>query len=228
MAGITQEKPKIVELKSENIPAGIRINEFGNTILQIRGDTKGPGIGLQLCHETRERMLPHLMTSGDAKIYINPTVDTLYFGPETSWAQVHQFPRITNAKDLSKLKYLRFDEYLFAPFILGIYEHPHAEELLNGIETIELTAYLLINFYDHLSRFRGFNTRGNGIRHCSKCEDLRHCMKKPYRFPTCREFAAKRKLSGAAAIDAYLQVVSRFEGKVSLFDWVWYYVHGQV
>jgi hypothetical protein len=218
------QAPRVVEVRSRKDPAGAKYDEEGRVMCRI-SSSNGPPKGLRICYETRKLVLPHLIIFGTARFYLNPSIDTLYFGPDVAWGQAHHFPLSTEGEHLRAIRHLAFEETLLAPFMLAICASPHTLNVLEGLETISITLSGGGHWSIHHEHWRTeINKSG---KHCDKCGSAQ-CMvgtDHAWKFPTYQEFAAARQLSGNGAEHAYCRVLSGWEGRWSLFAWLWDFIH---
>lgn len=225
MSEITIQPAKTIDLWMRSDPAGTKYDQEGNLMCQIGANA--PHVGLRVCYETRALLLSKVFISGTTRIYLNPSIDTVYFSPKVSWGQVHRFPQFAAEKDLMLLRHLAFEETLLAPFMLACASSSVGLATLEHLETIWITLAEGGRWsWDH-ERWR-INIEFNNP-HCSKCESMTTQKLagrwKAWRFPTLRKFASDRGLSGDVAEEAYFEVLSGWEGRYSLFAWLWDDIH---
>lgn len=208
-------------------PAGAKYDQEGSLMCQL-GST-APHIGLRVCYETRAFLFAKHIVSDTTKIYLNTAADTVYFGPDVSWGQAHRFPRVTAESELRMLRHLAFEETLLVPFMLACSISSCGLDTLSNLETIWTTLSENGRWSYHHSSWRADVQKDNA--HCDKCDAMNTRvfpgLQKAWKFPTTRAFVTARQLSDNVAEEAYLKVLSGWEGRYSLFGWLWDYIHGK-
>jgi hypothetical protein len=213
-----------------NSMAGADYDEGGSLKCQLICKSQ-PQKGLQVCYETRAIMLGKLLISEDVKLRLDPAVDTLYFGPNVAWGQVHRFSSFMKTEQLRSLRYLVIEEDKLAAFMLGCSNRSPDLSVLRSLNSLSIT---LLEDGPWARWHQGGSQNVGQNFHCDACKAMRYYLRGfsesvgrwCWRFPTLKELERTLRLSASAAENRYWKVLSDFDGRITLFAWLWDYTHG--
>ena len=189
-------RPRLVELKRA---PHLSHPEFPISTTLIACVTLPPA--LQICSETRRlALLRYIYTSGPIQLFLNPEIDTLYFGPQVYLNTLYDFMHtVQRTADWARVKRIAIDDRELIKFTEGgaltwIPQWDKEKRIFHSLSTLEELIVVFSSGHKYERKFLGGDDRKG---HCADCRGARREIGPGiwgWRFPLFKEFANSQEM----------------------------------